>query len=103
MQVPFFYTSPNTARVNVAMEIKPDAIDFEKEKKKFHSEINVLGIAYRPDGTVGARFSDTVKLNLDNKKELEAFKEQPLHYENQFEVVQRRRRKLWKTGDAAGD
>jgi hypothetical protein len=87
MQVPFFYTSPNTARVNIAMEIPSGSIDFEKVKKKFHSEVNVLGIAYRPDGTVGARFSDTVKLDLENKKELEAFKEQPLHYENQFEVA----------------
>ncbi|PYT33016.1 MAG: hypothetical protein DMG58_08805 [Acidobacteria bacterium] len=87
MQIPFFYTSPNTARVNMAMEIPADAINFEKAKKKFHSEVNILGIAYRPDGTVGAKFSDTVKLDLENKKELEAFKEQPLHYENQFEAA----------------
>ncbi|MCU1274067.1 MAG: hypothetical protein JWO48_1498 [Bryobacterales bacterium] len=87
MQAPFFYTAPNTARVNVAMEIPPDAVSFEKEKKKFHAVLNVLGIAYKPDGTVGARFSDAVKLDLDNKKELEAFKEQPFHYENQFEAA----------------
>jgi hypothetical protein len=87
MQTPFFYTSPNTARVNMAMEISADAINFEKAKKKFHSEVNILGVAYRPDGTVGAKFSDTVKLDMDNKKELEAFKEQPLHYENQFEAA----------------
>jgi len=87
MQAPFFYTSPNIARVDMAMEIPADAISFEKAKKKFHSEVNILGIAYRPDGTVGARFSDTVKLDLDNKKELEAFKEQPLYYENQFEAA----------------
>ncbi len=86
MLAPFFYTSPDIARVNMAMEIPADAINFEKVKKKFHSEVNILGIAYRPDGTVGAKFSDTVKLDLENKKELEAFKEQPLHYENQFEV-----------------
>jgi hypothetical protein len=87
MQAPFFYTGPNTARVNVAMEIPPEAVTFEKEKKKFHSVLNVLGIAYKPDGTVGARFSDAVKLDMDNKKELEAFKEQPFHYESQFEVA----------------
>jgi hypothetical protein len=87
MQAPFFYTAPNTARVNVAMEIPPDGVSFEKEKKKFHSVLNVLGIAYKPDGTVGARFSDAVKLDLDNKKELQAFNEQPFHYENQFEVA----------------
>ena len=87
MQVPFFYTSSNTARINLAMDIPADAINFEKAKKKFHGEVNILGVAYKPDGTVGAKFSDTVKLDLENKKELESFKEQPLHYENQFEVA----------------
>jgi VWFA-related protein len=87
MQVPFFYTAPNTARVNMAMEISPDAVNFEKVKKKFHAAVNVLGIASRPDGTVAAKFSDTVKLDLENKKELEGFQQQPLHYESQFEVA----------------
>jgi hypothetical protein len=69
------------------MEIAPDAIKFDKVKGKFHSAVNVLGIAYRPDGSVAARFSDTMKLDLENKKALEAFKEQPLHYEDQFELA----------------
>jgi hypothetical protein len=87
MQVPFFYTGPSTARVDVAMEIAPDAVKFEKTKGKFHSTVNVLGIAYRQDGSVGARFSDAIKLDLQNKKELETFKERPIYYENQFEVA----------------
>jgi VWFA-related protein len=87
MQVPFFYTSPNVARVNVAMEISTEGLKFEKKKGKYHSEINVLGIAYRPDGTVGARFSDTVNLESEDKKQMEALKERPLHYENEFEVA----------------
>ena len=88
MQVPYFYTSPNTARLNVAIEIPTSAVSFDKVKGKFHGTVNVLGIAYRPDGTVGARFSDAVKVDLENKKELEAFKDKPLlHYEDQFEVA----------------
>src|SRR5208282_2862601 len=87
MLVPYFYSSPNTARLNVAMEIPSDSIAFEKTKGKFHAAINILGVAYRPDGTVGARFSDTAKVYLENKKELESFKERPLHYEYQFEVA----------------
>lgn len=88
MLVPYFYSSPNTARLNVAMEIPTGSIEFEKTKGKFHAAINILGIAYRPDGTVGARFSDTAKVDLENKKELEAFKEKPLlHYEYEFEVA----------------
>lgn len=87
MQVPYFYSSPNAARLNVAMEIPSGSIEFEKTKGKFHAAINIVGIAYRPDGAIGARFSDTAKIDLENKKELEAFKEKPLHYEYQFEVA----------------
>jgi len=87
MQAPFFYTGPNTARVDVAIEIPSESLKFEKVKGKLHSEMNVLGIAYKPDGAVAARFSDTVKLDLDGAKELAAFKEKPLHYENQFDVA----------------
>jgi VWFA-related protein len=87
MQVAFFYTSPNTARVDMAMDADPESIKFDKVKGKFHGAMNVLGIVYRPDSTVAARFSDTVKFDLDGKKELKAFQEEPLFYENQFEVA----------------
>ncbi len=87
MQAPFFYTSPNVARVDVSMEIPSELVTFTKEKGKFRSTVNVLGIAYKQDGSVGARFSDEVKLDLENKKEVEQWKEKPLHYETQFEVA----------------
>ena len=87
MQVPYFYTAPNVARVNVAMEIATDDVKFEKQKGKYHATINVLGLAYLPNGTVGARFSDALKLDFEDKKQMEAFKEKPLHYENQFDVA----------------
>jgi len=87
MRVPFFYISPNTARVNVAMEIPLSAVNFEKTKGKFHASLNILGIAYSTDGAVAARFSDAVKLDFANKKEMEAAKEEPLHYENEFEIA----------------
>src|SRR6266446_2781056 len=64
LQAPYFYTAPETARVNLAMEIPPDTFQFNKEKGKYHANLNVLGIAYRPDGTIGARFSDTVNMDL---------------------------------------
>lgn len=86
MQAPFFYASPDTARVDVAIDIPADAIKFEKVKGKYHAAMDVLGIAYRPDGNVAARFSDTVKLDLEDKKQVEQFAEKPFHYENQFDV-----------------
>jgi len=87
-QVPFFYTSPNTARVDLAMDIPTSTFKFAKEKGKQHSSINVLGIAYTADNnTIAARFSDTVNFDFDDKKELENFQKQPFHYENQFDLA----------------
>jgi hypothetical protein len=87
MKAPFFYTAPNTARVNLALEIPSNAFKFEKVKGKMHSAVNVLGIAYNADESIAARFSDTVNLDLDDKKEVEQFEQRPFHYENQFDIA----------------
>jgi hypothetical protein len=87
MQLPFFYTGTNTARVNVAMDFPTDSVKFDKEKGKFHADVNILGIASTKDGTVGARFSDTLKLEFADKKQMQAFQEHPYHYENQFDIA----------------
>jgi len=86
LQLPFFYSSPNVARVNVAMEIPSDGFKFEKVKGKQHAEMNVLGIAYRADNSVAAKFSDTLKFDYENKVEIEEFMKKPVHYEAQFDV-----------------
>ena len=86
-EVPFFYTSANTARVNLSMEIPSNAIKFSKEHGKQHAAVNILGIAYRPDNTIAARFSDTANLDFEEKKDLQEFQKHPFHYENQFELA----------------
>lgn len=86
MQAPFFYTAPNVARVNLAVEIPSTAMKFEKVKGKQHAAVNILGIAYKADGTAGARFSDTVNFDFEEKKDVEEFQKQPYHYANQFEI-----------------
>src|SRR6266403_13809 len=86
LQAPYFYTAPETARVNLAMEIPADTFQFNKDKGKYHANLNVLGIAYRQDGTVGARFSDTVNLDLE-KDEWKEFTKSPYRYENQFDTT----------------
>ena len=68
MLAPFFYTSVNTARVNLAIEIPPNTIKFEKQKGKLHATVNVVGLAYKLDGTVAARFSDSLDLNFDGQE-----------------------------------
>jgi VWFA-related protein len=88
MQLPFFYVGPNTARVNIAMDIAPDAVKFDHKKDTFHAEVNVLGIASAPqgDGATGARFSDTVTLDFDDA-EMQKWKQKPLHYEKEFKIA----------------
>ena len=86
IEVPYFYTGPNVARVNLAMEIPSDSLKFDKDKGKYHANVNVLGIAYRPDGTIGARFNDTVNLDLE-KDEWKDFTKTPYRYQNQFDAA----------------
>jgi hypothetical protein len=62
-------------------------LKFEKQKGTFHAEMNLLGLAYKADGWVAARFSDTVKRDFEDKKQVEAFEKAPFHYETQFDVA----------------
>jgi VWFA-related protein len=87
MQAPYFYTAANVARVNVAVDIPGSAIKFEKKNGKQHATVNVLGLAYTPDGTLSARFSDTVEFDLESKDQVEQFAKFPYRYENQFEIA----------------
>src|ERR1017187_1058868 len=79
MQLPFFYSEPGVARLNVAIDVPSDSLKFEKVKGKLHGEANVLGIAYASDGGAAARFSDTVHFDFAGQKELDAFHSRPLH------------------------
>ena len=83
---PFFYTSPGTARVNLALDLAGSSIKFNKDKGNYHAVLNILGVATKADGRVAARFSDAVDLELD-KKQLDDFSAKPYHYENQFYVA----------------
>jgi VWFA-related protein len=83
---PYFYTSPETARVNLAMEIPGKTIQLEKVKGRYHGAVNILGMAIKPDGTVAARFSDTAEVDLE-KGDVDDFTSHPYHYENQFYIA----------------
>jgi VWFA-related protein len=86
LEAPYFYTSPNVARVNLAMEVPSDSLKFDKDKGKYHANVNVLGVAYRPDGSIGARFNDTVNLDFE-KDEWKEFTKNPYRYQNQFDAA----------------
>jgi VWFA-related protein len=86
LQAPFFYSAPGVARVDVNMEIPGDSIVFNKDKGKYHATVNVLGLAHKPDGSVGARFNDTLNIDLE-KDDWKNFVKLPYHYQNQFDAV----------------
>jgi hypothetical protein len=52
-----------------------------------HAAVNLLGTAGAPDGSTVARFSDSLEINLADAKEVEKFRQSPLHYETQFEIT----------------
>ena len=54
MQLPYFYTAPNVARVNVAMEIATDNVKFDKQKGKFHCHHQCSGLGIS-SGRIGGR------------------------------------------------
>jgi hypothetical protein len=49
--------------------------------------LNVIGLVHLPDGSVAARFSDTVKRDFEDKKQVDAFQKNLFHYQKQFEVA----------------
>jgi VWFA-related protein len=87
IELPYFYLSPNVARVNLAMEIAADALKFQNQKGKLHAEMDLLGIASTPDGSVGARFSDAVKFDFGTQAEIEKLKGKSFHYEKEFKIA----------------
>lgn len=86
LSAPYFYVEPGVARVNLALSVPGSSIDFEKEKGHFHSDVNVLGIAYRENGSIAARFSDKVKLDYE-KKEAKEFAKGAFNYQGTFNVA----------------
>lgn len=87
MQLPWFYSAPNIARVNLAVDIIPSVMKFQKEKGKLLGEFDLAGVAYQPDGGVAARVSDAVKIEFDSQQQVDAFLKTPYHYQHQFDIA----------------
>ena len=68
--------------MNVTIDVPSDSLNFNRDRGN-HSDVNVLGIAYKQDDTAGARFRDTLELDLTNE-EWRQFTKQPYHYQNHF-------------------
>ncbi len=87
MLLPYFYTAPNVALVNLAMEIGTADLKFRTVDGKQHAELSLDAAASRPDGGVAGRFTDTVKFDFATEAEAGAFRKRPCHYEHQFRLA----------------
>ena len=65
MQLPYFYDSPGIALVDLVMALDVSALKFTRQDGKEHADLTLVGFAYAEDGSVAARFSDFVPLDLD--------------------------------------
>ena len=84
LQLSWFYAKPDASVVDIAMDIDPRSM---KIRGKLHGEFDLLGVAYREDGSAAARVPDTVKLDFDTPEQLDAFLKVPYHYSKQFEIA----------------
>jgi hypothetical protein len=86
MELPYFYSSPGIALVDLAMELDLASLKFAKLNGKQRADVDLVALAYGTDGEVAGRFSDTVPLDFETAQEVEAFRKQPYRYERQFRL-----------------
>lgn len=90
LNAPFFYTDSKTVRVAIALAYPTSAVSFEKRKgNKYHGQLNLLGVFYQKDGgAVAARFSDTIELDFDTKKAMDAWRQkETFDYEKDVDAL----------------
>ncbi len=86
LRAPYFYVQPDVARVSLALSFPASALVFEKKGDIVHSQVDVLGIAYRGDGSIAARFSDTINLDY-GREEMPEVTKTSINYQNSFKIA----------------
>lgn len=68
----YFYEGAGKARIPVTLQLPISKLKMKKAKALRSNAIDVLGVAFREDGSTAARFSDTIqfKMNEDRVKNL---------------------------------
>jgi VWFA-related protein len=81
----YFYLSPQRVRVLVAAKIRMEKVGFRKKGAQIATDLNIMGAAYAEDGSIAARFSQTLPLSFDKEQEPE-FRKEGLTYRNYFKL-----------------
>lgn len=86
LSAPYFYVQPDVALVNLALSIPGASVEFEKQRGAFRSHLDILGIAYRNDGSMAARFSDTLAFDYD-KQQAQQIAKTPIEFQKCFKIA----------------
>ncbi|HTY64302.1 MAG TPA: VWA domain-containing protein [Acidobacteriota bacterium] len=81
----YFYDSPQSARVFLTAKIQTEKIVLRKKGGQIGTDLNVMGVAYAEDGSVAARFSETLPISFEKENEAE-FRKTSLPYRNYFRL-----------------
>jgi hypothetical protein len=81
----YFYESPELARIPLAVRVRSASIELKKKGTQLGSDLNVMGAAYAENGSIAARFSDTLNVLID-KEQQELFRSKEIQYRNYFKL-----------------
>ncbi|MSO23125.1 MAG: VWA domain-containing protein [Acidobacteria bacterium] len=81
----YFYDSPQLARVPIAARIQRGTIELKKKGGLMVNALDVMGVAYAEDGSVAARFSETLNFAVEKEKE-EIFRNSDIPYRNYIKL-----------------
>jgi VWFA-related protein len=79
----YFFDNPKAARVIIPARIQAEKMTFKKDAGQMCANLNAMGAAYAEDGTIAARFSETLPLCIEKEKEAQ-FRQRGLSYRNYF-------------------
>ena len=81
----YFYDNTSLVRVPISASIQHGVIELKKKGPLLVNSIDVMGVAYGEDGSVAARFSETLNLSIEKEKEV-AFQNQDIPYQNYLKL-----------------
>jgi VWFA-related protein len=98
----YFYDLPQAARVFVAARIRLDKAAFKKKGMQMGADLNFMGVAYREDGSVAARFSETLPVRFDKDNGL-SNRQRSMGYQNYLILRPGRYRLKMAVSDESGN
>jgi VWFA-related protein len=84
MQLPYFYTGTDRARVHLALDFTPRGMAFQTVDGKQHGRIDFIGTTSRADGEAVARFTESDNVDRETQAEASAFTQAAHRFEHQF-------------------